>query len=192
MEKKVISPLKKFVVEKGGNPRGKGISKEDIKQALRDIVEWYKAHAKGYYAKLAAIKGASEDDIKKLQTGISIALPISIQGLLSTHNGGFQLLDTYVTLTAAEIATIVDAKKKLPKWKPSLVPIAKNIDNDLLCIDAVEGKEGGVATWSEDGTTEVLAESMGSYLESIRDSLLLKKLEYDEVLGLIAIVDAKK
>ena len=190
MEKKVQSPVKKFVVEKGGNPRGKAVTKEDIKQALRDITEWFKAHAKTYYAKLATIKGAPEEEIKKLQTTFGATL--SVQTLLSMHNGGLQLLDTYITLPINEITATLAGMKGNAKWKPTLIPIAKNVDNELLCVDSTAGKESGVVVWGEEGVSEVLAENMGAYLEMIRDSLLLKKLEYDEGLGLIFILDPKK
>eukprot|EP00831_Metopus_contortus_P009735 TRINITY_DN13751_c0_g1_i1.p2 TRINITY_DN13751_c0_g1~~TRINITY_DN13751_c0_g1_i1.p2 ORF type:complete len:122 (-),score=29.79 TRINITY_DN13751_c0_g1_i1:95-460(-) len=97
MEKKIESPTKKFVVEKGGNPRGKTVSHEDVKQALLDIKEWYKAHAKGYAEKLATVKGVSEAEISKAESSLKQALPPALKALLLSANGSFQLLDTYMT-----------------------------------------------------------------------------------------------
>ncbi len=192
MEKKVQSPLKRFVVEKGGNPRGKGVTKDDIKQALRDINEWFKAHAKTYYATLSARKGAGEDEIKKIQTALGTTpLPLTVQALLSTHNGGFQMLDTYLTLSASDTVAALSTLKTKAKWKPTLVPIARNVDQEYLCVDATGGKDSGVVEWTAEGM-EVVSESLGTYLETIRDSLLLKKLEYDDGLGLVFVVDSKK
>eukprot|EP00829_Urostomides_striatus_P011853 TRINITY_DN299_c0_g3_i2.p2 TRINITY_DN299_c0_g3~~TRINITY_DN299_c0_g3_i2.p2 ORF type:complete len:196 (-),score=85.34 TRINITY_DN299_c0_g3_i2:18-605(-) len=174
MEKKVQSPLKKFVVEKGGNPRGKAISKDDIKQALRDIAEWFKGHAKNYFKTLSGTKGANEEEIKKLEAEIGMKLPISLQALLSVYNGNLQILDTYLTIPINEISALTLALKKDPKWKASLIPFAKNTEEDYLCMEASGGSDGGIFTWSkEEGLSEQTAVSIGAYLESIRDMLLL-------------------
>ena len=191
MEKKLESPLKKFVVEKGGNPRGKTVSKEDIKQALRDVTEWFKANAKPYYSKLSAVKPATEDDLKKLQAAAGTALPLSVQVLLGMYNGRLQLLDTFVTMSVAEIMSALKTMKAKKSWKPSYIPIAKDSEQQYLCVDTVGGKENALIVWSEDGI-EMPSESFAGYVESIRDSLLLKKLEYDDAMGLISVVDTKK
>jgi len=190
MEKKVESPLKKFVVDKGGNPRGKQVTKEDLRQALRDISEWFKAHSKPYYTKLASFKPATEDDLKKLQTITGQQLPQSIIVLYGMYNGGLQLLDTFVTISVSQIEKEIAALKMNKKWKTNYVPIAKDIEGQYLCVEVNSGKETGMVVLSEDGV-ESLAESLGGYVESIRDSLLLKKLEYDEAMGLISVVDMK-
>ena len=186
MEKKSESPSK-FTVEKGGNPRGKTATKEDINQALRDISEWFKINGKSYYEKLATIKPASADGIKKIQSAFPSPIPVAVQTLLEIHNGGFQLLDTFVTIPTTDIEETLKGMKGKKGWKDGYLPIAKDIEKQCLCVLIEGGKETKLEIWSEDGV-EVLKQTVSEYIEEIRDKLLMKKLEYDETLGLISVV----
>lgn len=56
---------KKLVVDEGGNKRS-AISEEDLKQALNDITEWFKANANAYYkTNMEENKGANQNDIEE-------------------------------------------------------------------------------------------------------------------------------
>ena len=187
MEKEVESPLKRFIMEKGGTPKAGVVTMDDLKQALRDIREWFKTYSKSYHEKLEAINPITEEDLEKVQFSFPRPLPVSVRTLLEMHNGGFQLLDTFITLPLAEIETV--NKELAPKkgWKVDYFPVAKDTDGQYLCVETDGEKEVRLLIWNEDGI-EFIAKSFGKYIESIRDSLLLKKLEYDEIVGLISIV----
>lgn len=54
---------RKFTVDEGGNRRH-GISSDDLRQALTDLTQWFKANAPKYYTKhLENAKGAPDEGI---------------------------------------------------------------------------------------------------------------------------------
>eukprot|EP00826_Nyctotherus_ovalis_P007913 TRINITY_DN12036_c0_g1_i2.p1 TRINITY_DN12036_c0_g1~~TRINITY_DN12036_c0_g1_i2.p1 ORF type:complete len:205 (-),score=62.82 TRINITY_DN12036_c0_g1_i2:133-747(-) len=183
----VESPLNRFVREKGGTPKASAITKEDYKQALRDICEWFKTYCKAYYDRLKAIKPITETDLEKVQFSFARPLPLAIRTLLEMHNGGFQLLDTFVTLPLSHIEASVKSLRTKKGWKEEYVPVAKDAEGQYLCVETAGENEVRLVVWNEDGI-EAVSKSFGKYIESIRDSMLLKKLEYDEIVGLISIV----
>ena len=137
-----------------------------------------------------------------------IEIPNELIILLSTYNGGFQLNDTFITLSTNEIILTIQEVAKSPKWTDQLFPIARDMDGQLLAISASPGifhtiyiyiyilyyiilyyiEEGSIVIWDEEiGIIEKQGNSFGEYLEAMRDNLLLKKLEYEEDLGLVSI-----
>ncbi len=64
------------------------------------------------------------------------------------------------------------------------MPIAKDIDETLLCIRKADGLLIGVEGAE---VNEELGVTLAQYIEEIRDQLLMKKLVYEEELGLISI-----
>ena len=71
------------------------------------------------------------------------------------------------------------------------MPIAKDIDESLLCVKINSALKDGetVIIWDTDNNEQMedLKVSLGEYLEQIRDKLLSKKLIYEEELGLVSI-----
>lgn len=72
------------------------------------------------------------------------------------------------------------------------IPFAKDIDGQLLCVRAnpTNAKEYTVVVCDVADSCEInedTNQTLGEYLEHIRDSLLLKKLFYEEELGLASV-----
>ena len=91
-----------------------------------------------------------------------------------------QYLDTYVGLSLEEVGA-VSAEHDMQSQM--LIPFAKDVDGSLQCIKL---DSGTVVNWEPDEKmiSEDLKMNFGQYLESIRDRLLMKKLMYEEGLGL--------
>ena len=170
----------KFTVDEGGNKRS-NISAEDIDQTLNDLNEWFKANAPKYHKeRLEVARPASETEINKLASRDNFTSQnmIAVKSLYSRVNGGMQLQDTFQTLSTEEIA--------VTGTKEGMVPIGidKENRNQIMCI---QNGDKLVILDIEDQSTEDLNMDLAGYLEWLRNSLLSKKLIYDELLGLISL-----
>ena len=74
--------------------------------------------------------------------------------------------------------------KKLGADMPNFEPFAKDIDGALLCV---KKDTGTLIVWEDGEIGEDLKQSFARYLEEIRDHLLMKKLVYEEGLGLVGV-----
>lgn len=78
---------KKFVVDDGGNRRT-GITKDDIKQAVNDIVQWFKTNAPA--CSTEGKKGRAESDIVDFLSSVGAAEgSLGLLVLLGVCDGGF-------------------------------------------------------------------------------------------------------
>ena len=88
-------------------------------------------------------------------------------------------MDTYVGLSLAEI----EAEHSKNAMSADLIPFARDDDGSLQCIN---GANNSVVNWEPEDkdVSEDLKMTYGQYLESLRDRLLMKKLMFEEGLGL--------
>lgn len=166
-----MDPNRKFVVESGPVPRGNSISEDEISQAIRDILSWLSSNIPSFSP-----------------NGPASASPMSsftLNKLLCIHNGNIQLHDTFKTLSLDEISSYNEECKVSIYWDNSYIPIAKNIDGEYLVLDLANNEK--VLQWSlDEGVVEQVAESLGLYLENLRNDMLSGKLIYmDDDMGLV-------
>ena len=97
-----------------------------------------------------------------------------------------QYTDTYIGLSLDEINAVGTEKGLKAR---NIVPIAKDIDDSLLCVQInSDGTNTVVSVDGADGSIdEDLKVSYGQYVESIREKLLSAKLVYEDGLGLISV-----
>lgn len=75
----------------GGNKRTQ-ISKEDVNQALSDIIFWFKENGASYFASsLEKNAGNSEDAVKSFLASTPEAQNLALEALLQKCNGGLWL-----------------------------------------------------------------------------------------------------
>ncbi|CDW76788.1 UNKNOWN [Stylonychia lemnae] len=179
------TPTKKFTVDEGGNKRQE-ISVDDIKQALNDINQWFKYNASSYYTtQLEDNKGNQEPEVDSIMKKHGADGCSALKALLLRFRGGFQLLDTYKTLTLDDINGEV-LSYNLQSQR--LFPIAKDIDGQLLCV-RVESGNDNLLVYNPEGNSveEDLKKPLGQYIEEQRDGLLSKKLLYEDELGIVSV-----
>lgn len=144
------------------------------------MASWFQANAASYFEENLKDKAGFENAEAVIAefgvTGSHLAIA------LKKFDGGLQFLDSFVGLSVAEIQKLGQEHGLKEK---KIVPFAKDIDGNLQCVRVSDGVESVVA-WDcdEKEVTEDLKLSFGQYLEDIRDKLLLKKLEYEDGMGL--------
>jgi hypothetical protein len=67
---------------------------------------------------------------------------------------------------------------------PDLIPLARDVDDNFIVIDASENGKEGVYEWSEERGSQ-LASSLGSFLEQFRDDLLSGGFEFVDEIGVV-------
>ena len=169
-----MEPNRKFIVESGPIPRGNSISDDEISQAILDILSWLSSNIPNFCPNSAA--SVSQTSSYNSST---------LSKLLTIHNGNIQLHDTFKTLSLQEISNSLEECKVSIYWDNSYIPIAKNIDGEYLIIDLAHSEK--VLQWSlDEGVVEQVSESLGLYLETLRNDMLSSKLIYmDEDMGLV-------
>ena len=175
-----------FVVVQDGNPRGKEVTHEDVKQGILDMYNWFTTNASDIANALKSTKGATPDEIKKLSETIKSAVPQTLEWLLSTYNGNFLLRDNYKTLSVDKILEAIDNCQVYGYWKKSYIPFAADDEQNYLCLEHDNGKEIKIVSWCADmGVIEDVEDSLGLLIERVRDGLLKKKIQYIEGAGLV-------
>eukprot|EP00828_Plagiopyla_frontata_P048105 TRINITY_DN9117_c0_g1_i5.p3 TRINITY_DN9117_c0_g1~~TRINITY_DN9117_c0_g1_i5.p3 ORF type:complete len:109 (-),score=37.22 TRINITY_DN9117_c0_g1_i5:47-373(-) len=108
--------------------------------------------------------------------------------MVKKFNGGIQLHEGFTSLSTGEIAKCLQEMQGQKGWEVVFVPMAKDLEGNILVasIDGEEEKE--LKIWNEDGSVEGAGENMGLYLENLRNQVLQKKLEYIEDIGLVTKV----
>jgi len=176
----------KTTVVQEGNPRGNAISSEEIKQGILDMTHFFEANAKDIYNEIQKSKPASQEDLKSLKDTIKTTLPLSLEVLLSNHNGGFLLRDNYKSLSVEQILDAIDVNQVNGYWKKNYIPFAGDDENNFLCLEHENGNDTNVVAWCADmGVIEEVADGLGLLIEQVRNDLLKKKIQYVEGAGLI-------
>jgi hypothetical protein len=158
---------KKFVVD-SGSARGSNITSEEVHQALRDMDNWLHTNIPSYKPNNG---GGSPSDF-----------PQFLSLLISNHDGGIQLHETFKTLSVASINLSRSSNASKSAWPAGSIPFASSNDGDLLIILA----SGEVSQWNEDGIVEHLAQNLGLFIENLRNKMLSRKFQYlGEDCGLI-------
>jgi len=162
---------KKFKVDIG-NPRGDNITESEVEQAIRDILNWVSSNVPNF----SPSEGTSDSLVANA--------PFALKKLFEIHDGGVPLQDTFRTIPVQQIKQAVEAGEVSINWKVSYLPFARNNEGEFLVADLSTGE---VLEWSIDyGVGEQLAQSMGLYLENIRNNMLSHKYQYiDEDVGII-------
>lgn len=151
---------KKFVVDTG-SARGSNITLEEVQQALRDMDNWLRS-AIPNYSPAAGLPSPPND------------YPPFLQAVLSQHNGGLQLHETFKTLSLSSIHSTLSQNSSSPAWPASSIPFGANSEDDLLLLL----NSGEVVQWNSDGILETLANNLGLFLESLRNKMLTRKFQY--------------
>lgn len=158
---------KKFVVDTG-SARGSNVSSEELLQALRDMDNWLRSNVPGYSPNNG---GNSPPDF-----------PAHLSLLISIHDGGLQLHETFKTLSAAAVQQTKNSNLNKASWPSNAIPFAASSDGDLLLVL----ENGEVAQWNDEGIIENLAQNIGLFVEGIRNKMLMRKFQYlGEDCGLI-------
>eukprot|EP01017_Pseudomicrothorax_dubius_P027704 TRINITY_DN3229_c0_g4_i2.p1 TRINITY_DN3229_c0_g4~~TRINITY_DN3229_c0_g4_i2.p1 ORF type:complete len:185 (+),score=40.95 TRINITY_DN3229_c0_g4_i2:147-701(+) len=178
---------KPIVVVQEGNPRGNNITPEEIEQVLKDIEYWFEQNAREVFDEVQTSKPAAEAEIKELTATLKISkLPPGLDLLIRRRNGGFQLTETYKTLSIKAILEAIETNSVQGYWNNGYIPIAVDIENNYLIIATEKEVEQKVISWNQDiGVLEEVSDNFGLYLEKLRNGLFGKKLEYVESLGII-------
>jgi hypothetical protein len=176
----------KITVFQDGNPRGKDISQEEIKQGITDMAGWFSTHAKDIFGTLKSTKPASADELKALADALKSTLPESIKVLYSVYNGNFLLSDNFKSLPIQRIIDDLEVCSVYGGWKKNYIPFALDEDNNYLCLEHNNGVEVKIVSWCQDiGVIEEVADSLGLLIEKIRNGLLKKQIQYIEGAGLV-------
>lgn len=155
-------------VEMHGNPR-LAVSNEDVVQAVKNITSWLRTNIPGY-----EVPAPEPHDFQDAH----------LSTLYSLHGGGFQLHDTFITLSAAGISEATESGGITISWRSSYVPFAKNVLDEYLIIDS---ENGTVLLWDADsGVQEQVQPNLGAYLEDLSNKMLSHRVEYlDAECGLV-------
>ena len=161
------SGASKIQVAETGNKR-QAISDEDVLQTIKDVAVWLQTNAAAHYESQMAPKAnqVSEDQTNALLSGFQASQAKHLGMSLQKFNGGMQYEDTFIGLSVDEI-TAVGAEKGLNDRK--IVPFAKDIDGQLLCVQISDaGAEAVIGYDPSDGMIEQKdGLTYGQYLESI-------------------------
>jgi hypothetical protein len=167
-----MEPNKKIAVAHS-NSRGDKITREEVVQALRDIVNWVRENVPGY---------TSNSGISELPDGFHPILGL----ILNFQNGGIQLHETFITLSLGQTLESIELCKVSIYWKSTYTPFARNNDGEFLMVET----EGQVVQWNLDiGVVEQISKNLETYLENLRNNMLMRKYQYlDPDCGLIDLV----
>lgn len=158
---------KKFVVD-SGSARGSNVSSEELLQALRDMDNWLRSNVPSY----------NPNNGREPAAG----LPLYLSLLISNHDGGIQLHETFKTLSSEAIQQNQNLNSSNGNWPAHAIPFAASNDGDLLLLL----ETGEVAQWNDEGIVENLAQNLGLFIEGIRNKMLTRKFQYlGEDCGLI-------
>ena len=133
-------------------------------------------------------KAAIKSDIEAVQA-LNSTVSESLIEMLMFINGGFQLLGSYITLSALQIKAEYDNLRKMKTFLDSNIPFAKNNEGSILMIGPSKSKgmyDGIILELDMKGQCKTLCAHFGMYIEGMRDNLLLKKVKYDEKAGIIS------
>ena len=67
-------------------------------------------------------------------------LPESLVEFLRAKNGGFQLHESFKSLSAEQIIDTVEINSVYGYWNKSYIPIAVDVDENFLIIESVSGE----------------------------------------------------
>jgi hypothetical protein len=124
--------------------------------------------------------------VKAIHSELSME-PAHLAIVLQKFDGGMHYMDTFIGLSVAEIGKFGSS---LNTDSYTLLPFAKDIEGNLQCIKR-EGSSGPETVVNFDPNESSIDEDLkltyGKYIEMIRDNLLLKKVVYEEGLGLVEV-----
>jgi len=115
------------------------ISKEEIKQGILDMTHYFENNAKDIYSELKHSKPATEQELKNLKDIIKTSVPLSLEVLLLTNNGGLLLRDNYKSISIDKILDAIDVNQINGYWKRNYIPFAADEENNFLCLEHENG-----------------------------------------------------
>lgn len=104
------------------------------------MTHYFETNAKDIYSELKNTKPATEHELNSLKDTIKTSLPISLEVLLSTYNGGLLLIDNYRSLSVDKILDAIDVNQINGYWKKNYIPFAADEENNFLCLEHENGK----------------------------------------------------
>ncbi len=163
-----------FRVVEDHNFRKGDATKEEISQCIVDILHWFGK------SDLEKMPSSSAADLQILSKMVGVSLPYAVEILLTETNRKIWIMEKQL-LSVKEIMNELSRKDLLiPEY---YIPIAKDLDdNFLLCSNKSLAEFSMV-----DGEAEVekLEKNLSCFLEEYRDSLLARKFEFVEDIGVI-------
>ena len=129
-------------VAQEGNKRVGSMTVSETDQCILDILEWLYDKAPGL--DLKGVRGADGATLGQVEKRFD-PLPGGVLELLGKHDGAV-LLPSFTLLSGADmIKTAEDmAKDHGDSWKASFVPVARDLDDDLLVSEQWKiGREAG-------------------------------------------------
>lgn len=172
-----------FTVTNGTHPRTQSISHypEEIDQVFLDIDTWFKTHASGL--SIEKCGGADSGDLKDLRAAFE-DFPSTLVTLLKMHDGGIYFGEYEMLGAQSMLKTSKASSKASAEWSKDWIPIAADVDENLLIIDS----KGKVREWDPDGERVEkgsLGSSFATYLETYRDKLCSGHMEFIEDVGCV-------
>lgn len=153
--------INKFVVDLG-HARGETITEAEIIQSIRDISNWLEENISTYIA---------SPGLPMLPNDF----PEILQVIMRIHNGGLQLLETFVTLNLSEIEESMELCKVSIYWKVNYFPFARNHEGEFLMVEG----NGEVLQWNLDiGVVEQIDKNLEVFFENFRNKLLSRRYQY--------------
>lgn len=145
-------------------------------------------------------KGATEEELEKLESIIQIKLPESYRDCLKIHNGQTQENGILYSIEFLSIERIIDEWKLMKKllddgkfpsdsiwWSIKWVPIASDGGGNLTCIDLLPFKDhdkGSIIDFDHEvADRAVLESSFENWFKKYVDDVLAEKYVYSDDYG---------
>jgi hypothetical protein len=170
-------------VAKEGNQRVGEMTADEFTQCVHDILSWFQRS--GYERE--RFRPASPVDIQRFCKAVD-DVPAGLEAFLNECNGGLWFGEK-LGLSTEGIIELIGEIDHSDIWNPSLIPFC----GDSSALLAINRKSGKVVEWdSDDGSGEVLSESLNEYLEDYRNALLSGRYEFIDDIGVVEKVSAVK
>mmetsp|Transcript_34879 Transcript_34879/g.46111 ORF Transcript_34879/g.46111 Transcript_34879/m.46111 type:complete len:183 (+) Transcript_34879:83-631(+) len=168
-----------ITVAEEGNRRTGNMDVQEFEQCVLDIVSWFedKSNSK-------EDKGSSLGGVEGLEKALGITVPEEAEKFLTQVNTGVWLYEK-TCLTSEGAADAASGAEGSGKWQEGLIPIASDLDNNLLVLDTnTTGLK--VCEWDpEGGLGSCVSSSFSAYLENYRNLLLSGKCQFIEDAGVV-------
>jgi hypothetical protein len=151
--------------------------------AFTDIKSWFQRNTSIKY-----VESASSVDFQRAEKLMDFAIPRALKSILTEANGGLWVMDKEL-LSLDKMADILSQVQSSSLWNSSLLPFAGD-EGGMLVLDT---RNDSVCEWDrDDGLGDVIAHSLGAFLENYRDSLLEGHCEFLDDVGVVEKVSKSR
>lgn len=167
----------------------------DLTKTLAELQQWLEKVAPDELDELN--EPASPEMANKLNEAYGGHVPEDVLALYAWHDGGqipdpwWELSDIDAVIRTRELhESMPDLHEQANWWSDSWIPVAADDDGNHLCVDidgSFDGTAGQVLIFMhDDGERQIVAPSLGVYLEVLLRACQEGVLEYDEEDGFMS------